>query len=42
MALEYTLVVAIIGVPLMALLFRLGVAVSLLFEISESLWMLPI
>lgn len=42
MTLEYTLLVAVIGVPLMALFFRLGGIVTLLFEIAENLWMLPI
>ncbi|MGR3615306.1 MAG: hypothetical protein ACU0BB_04625 [Paracoccaceae bacterium] len=42
MALDYTLLVAIIGVPLGVLMMRLVGMIALLHEISASLWMLPL
>lgn len=42
MTLNYVLLLGVIGVPLMLLIFRMIPTLGLLFEISASLWMLPI
>jgi membrane-bound ClpP family serine protease len=42
MTLEYTLLLAAIGIPIIMLVMRMITALGLLYEISASLWMLPI
>ena len=42
MPLDYTLLTAVIAVPLGILMMRFVGVLSLLFEISDSLWMLPL
>ncbi len=42
MTLEYTLLVAAIGIPIAMLMMRMITTIGLLYEISASLWMLPI
>ena len=42
MALEYTLLVAAIGIPVGILMMRFVGMISLLYEISDSVWMLAL
>lgn len=42
MTLDYVLLTAIIGVPIGIILIRMVGVIELLYEISASLWMLPI
>lgn len=42
MPLDYTLLVAVIGVPLMMLILRFVGVIGLLYEITAATWMLPL
>ena len=42
MSLEYVLLVGVIGVPLGIFILRFVDVIALLYEISASLWMLPL
>jgi hypothetical protein len=42
MSLDYVLLTGVIGVPLAILILRFVGVIGLLYEISASLWMLPI
>ncbi|SEQ35745.1 hypothetical protein SAMN05428995_10411 [Loktanella sp. DSM 29012] len=42
MSLEYVIILAVFGVPIMVLMIRLTISLMLYWRIAEGVWMLPL